>query len=88
MELAKVRAELEVIYLELEHLESSDVHRIAAVRDQLGQVIANLPSGETEGDELSPSEQLRAAVTRFESEHPTLARTTEEVINALSRMGI
>ncbi|MGM0563639.1 MAG: DUF4404 family protein [Pseudomonadota bacterium] len=88
MNMKEVRSALEVIYLELDHSGPEDEQRLAEIRDQIGQVIAGLPDGETPEDDLSPSDQLRSAVTRFESEHPRLARATEEVIDALSRMGI
>ncbi len=82
-----IKSQLETIYLELSHLAetSADAEQLHSLREQLGEVITRLPDGE---QVLSFSDQLRAGIARFETEHPALAQAAEEIVDSLARLGI
>ncbi len=84
--MAEHKQQLERIYVALNQLAetSADADRLNSLKRQLATVIEQLPADEG----LSLSEQLRAGIVKFEAEHPTLAKTAEEVVDNLARLGI
>lgn len=78
---------LEAIYLEVGLLaeRSADAEALNTIKEELAQVIKQLPQEEVE---LSFSDQLRQGISRFEAEHPTLAKAAEEIVDNLARLGI
>lgn len=81
------KQQLESIYLELNRLAetSADADKLNQLRDQLAEVLQGFP---TEALDLSFSDQLRVGIAKFETEHPTLAKAAEEVVDNLARLGI
>jgi len=86
---AKLREALETLHQELGH---GDPERIDPESRELLQTVADdLQHVLQEGADETASglgDRVERAAVRFESEHPRLATTLNEIIEALARMGI
>lgn len=83
----RLRAALEVLHEEL----GSDSAVSGENRDLLRTVAADLErvlEQEQDADHAPLVDRLERAAVDFESEHPQLARTLNEIVAALARMGI
>ena len=83
----RLRAALQVLHEELASSSAvSDDNRelLQTVADDLERVLDE--EDETRGEGLT--ERLERAAVDFESEHPHIARSLNEIVAALARMGI
>jgi len=87
MTISELRSRLALLYIDLDHLDARNQDSLNVFKQELGKLINAIPN-DVESERQNLSEHLAQALAKFEAEYPVIARTTEEVVESLSRMGI